>query len=173
MCIRDRGSTDKTVSLAKKFNCKIVEDTHESFAHRRNTALKHAKHPWIVFIDADERVSSELRTEILESIKNTTAVSAFYIPRIDIFWGKQVRYGEVLKARTQGIIRLVKADSGIWKGHVHEVFVPEGRTSRLTHHLTHYSHTGIADFLASINMFSTLRAQEMYKGCLLYTSRCV
>ncbi len=160
----DNGSTDQTAVVGKKFHCTFHQDLDPSFASRRNAGMKCAKHSWVLYIDADERISPALRQEILTTISQNTSVSAYAIERIDIFWGKQVRYGEVLKARTHGIIRLVQRNSGTWVGHVHEVFVPKGSTGKLQNHLTHYSHSGIADFLASVNSFSTLRAEEMYNS---------
>ncbi len=158
----DNDSSDKTSEVAKKLGAQVLHDSSTSFSVLRRIAQKAAKNQWILHIDADERVSARLKNEILEGVQHEKH-SAYAIPRVDVFWGKEVRYGEVLEARIKGIVRLIKKDSGTWKGEVHEVYITEEPVGKLSSPLLHYSHSGIADFLHSVNDFSTKRAQELYK----------
>lgn len=158
----DNDSTDTTSEIAKKLGAHVHQDSSASFSKLRRIADKSANNNWILHIDADERLSPNLKNEILLAIKSEK-YSAYAIPRIDVFWGEEVRYGEVLEARLKGIVRLIKKDSGTWKGNVHEVYITEEAVGKLSSSLFHYSHSGIADFLQSVNEFSTKRAQELYK----------
>ena len=116
----------------------------------------------MLYIDADEEVSSTLRDEIITILKNPSH-EAYYIKRQDVFWGKEVRYGEVWEARRKGIIRLVKKGAGLWQGRVHETFQTQQSVGMIQNPLMHNSHASIADFLEKVNFYSTLRAEELYE----------
>jgi glycosyltransferase involved in cell wall biosynthesis len=133
---------------------------NDDFAAQRNFGLEKAKGEWTLFVDADEIVSEELKKEIINTvnIKN----SAYYIKRRDWFWGRELRYGETQKARNKGLIRLVKKNSGIWKGRVHEEFIPDSKSLTLNNFIEHYPHQTIKEFLQSINFYSTLRSRELF-----------
>jgi len=138
-------------------------ETALDFGTLRNKALKQAKNEWVLYIDTDEEVSDVLKKEILKVIKNTE-FSSFYIKRKDLFWKKPVLYGEVLHARTHGLVRLVKKGSGQWSGAVHEVFTPNSTSGTLNNEIVHNAHDSIAGFLLKINFYSTLRANELFKA---------
>ncbi len=148
-------------NLKKRDYCKIVKFKSEDFSAMRNYALQLAKTDWVFFIDSDERLEDSLRKEILEVVKDDSKV-AYYISRREFFLGKEIKYGEVLKARVKGIIRLVKKEGGKWEGKVHEVFVPNGKAGKLKSSLLHFSHNSVADFIKKINYYSTLRAKELF-----------
>ncbi len=160
----DDHSSDETVLLAKKHGAKIVEfkGENDDFSKRRNVGMKEARNTWILYVDADEEVSKELAKDIQATLVSPKD-EAYRISREDVFWNKKVRYGEVWAARSKGIIRLVKKGSGTWRGKVHEEFETEGAVGRLQGELIHRAHDSIADFLGSINYYSTLRAQELHK----------
>ncbi|NTU46684.1 glycosyltransferase family 2 protein [Candidatus Roizmanbacteria bacterium] len=159
--VLDDNSTDKTVELAKREGAQIVTHSLDNnFAQQRNYALRLVETDWVLFIDADEEVSEELRDELQTS--KLEEYSSYSIPRRDFFWHTELRHGETAKARNRGIVRLVKKDTGSWDGTVHEVFISDERHGRLTGYINHYSHAGIAEFLQDINAYSTLRATELF-----------
>lgn len=132
------------------------------FSHARNEAMEKAKNEWILFVDSDEVVTEELSEEITHVVSKGEK-SAYYIKRRDYFWNTELKWGETYAARTKGIIRLVKKNSGKWVGRVHEMFHPIGEVGSLKNYIDHYPHPSIAAFLKSINEYSTLRAQELHK----------
>lgn len=133
------------------------------FSAQRNYAMEEAKGDWILFVDADEVVSRELAKEIEHGRWNMEdGTTAFYIKRRDFFWGKELRHGETRKARSSGIIRLVKKNSGKWNGRVHEVFYTTASVGRLNGFLDHYPHQTLREFIADVNYYSTLRAKELF-----------
>lgn len=158
----DDNSTDDTVKKAKERGAKtFIHPKEGNFAYQRNWAMERARNEWILFIDADEKVSKPLSEEMTAVFRENPDAVAFALPRRDFFWDKEIRYGETKKIRTEGIIRLVKKGSGIWKGIVHETFVPNGRVQKFHGFLDHYSHDSLSSFVEDINVYSTLRAHEL------------
>ncbi len=142
----------------------VMSNTGEAsldFAERRNKAMQQAKNEWLLYVDTDEIITKELEDEIHATISNPE-YSSYFIKRQDEFWGKPIQYGEVLHARTKGIIRLVKKGSGTWRGRVHERFEPNKKSGLLKNTLLHIPHESIARFLEKINYYSTLRADELF-----------
>ena len=77
----DSFSTDNTVALAENYNVKIIKRKFDDFSSQKNFAIAQAKHDWIYILDADERVTTEVRTEILSAIENPKDYVGFYVRR--------------------------------------------------------------------------------------------
>ena len=164
----DNNSSDKTAEYSKNAGAKVLRSGSKNFSERRNLALQEARYDWILYVDADERVSEKLSKEIKSSVEKNE-YDVYYICREDYFWGKPVRFGEVRQAYTKGIIRLVRKGSGKWCGAVHEIYVPDCQTGTLVNKIAHYSHEGIADFLDTINKYSSLRASDLKKKGTIFS----
>lgn len=157
--IVDDNSTDKTTPIAKTFGAKILSRPLDGdFAAQRNFALNEVTQKWILFVDADEHISYDLRVEILKSTKDIS-YKAFIIPRVDFFFGHKMRFGDVRGAK---FVRLVRRGTGKWAGPIHEVWISDGRVGELKNPIKHYPHRTIVDFLRSINYYSTVRARELH-----------
>lgn len=154
----DDSSTDTTQEIAKKHGATVVvHSIDNNFASQRNFGLEKARHQWVLFIDADERMSESLKNEILKRVGNER-VNGYYLKRQDSMWGKVLRYGE------QGdmqLLRLGRKGKGKWRGKVHETWEIEGNKNVLDSPLLHFSHPTLKEFLSEINFYSTLRAQEL------------
>jgi glycosyltransferase involved in cell wall biosynthesis len=158
----DDGSVDKTVILAKKLGAKVYEhNLSNNFSQQRNFGLEKAQNEWVLFVDADERVSPALAAEIQLRITNyELGHSGFYIQRLDSIWGKVLKHGETGNIK---LLRLAKKDRGKWKGSVHETWDVKGEIGVLKNTLMHYPHQTLTEFLKEINFYTTLRAEELYK----------
>lgn len=158
----DDESEDKTVEIAKKKGAKVfVHPLADDFSAQRNFGLEKAKGEWVVFVDADERVSQALWYEIMARLNTPFSPYAGYLlKREDMLWGKKLRYGETGNIK---LLRLAKKDAGRWQGKVHETWKVNGKTDVLQNALTHYPHQTMKEFLREINFYSTLRAQELRK----------
>jgi glycosyltransferase involved in cell wall biosynthesis len=173
--IIDDFSIDKTIELVHKVLkvhkvYKVFERKLEGdFAGQRNFGLEKASGDWVLFIDADETVSDELKQSIQTVVNNEAFDSkkydAFYLKRRDFFWGKEMKFGELRKTRQMGLMRLMRKDSGKWLGDVHEVFHTAKNYGRLKGFIDHYPHPTLKEFINDINWYSTLRAKELlYHG---------
>src|SRR3989344_2216190 len=141
----DDNSEDKTVQIVEKLkNDKvkvIIHPLNNDFSKQRNFALREAKQEWVLFVDADERVSLSLQYEILSSITDSLSnYSGYYIRRCDNMWGKELKYGET---GGNSFLRLIK-------------------TGTLRNPLIHHPHQDITQFLQEINFYTDLRANELF-----------
>lgn len=157
----DDFSTDKTVEIAKEMGVFVFTQLlNNDFSAQRNFGLKKAKGEWILFVDADERVSLALRDEIIQLTNNPiTQYSGFNIKRTDFMWRKELKHGELANVK---LLRLAKKDVGRWKGKVHEVWKIKGKIGELKNPLLHYPHPTLTEFLQNINFYTNLRAKELY-----------
>lgn len=158
--IIDDNSTDKTITLAKKLGAKVVSHSLDNdFSAQRNFALKHAKNNWVFFIDADERVTEKLKKEILNINLEDKSIDGYKFKRHDYLWGKQLSHGEIGELR---FLRLFKKNGGAWTGKVHESFNLSTKIKTLKNPIIHFPHPTVTDFLNAINIYSNIRAQELY-----------
>jgi glycosyltransferase involved in cell wall biosynthesis len=137
----------------------LDQENITDFGAERNAQLAKVKTPWVLFVDSDEKITPELKEEILAVIKADN-FDAFYLRRLDTFLGRQLRYGETGHAQ---FVRLARADFGRWERPVHEQWVGKGKIGTLHNPLLHTPHTSIATFLDKINRYSTLEAEYRYQ----------
>lgn len=155
----DDNSSDNTVEIAKKLGATVYSHPLDNnFAAQRNFALEKAKYDWVLFVDADERVSADLAYEIQHAM--STNIDGFSIKRKDTIWGNTLLHGETGNVQ---LIRMGRKTKGKWEGKVHEVWNIQGKVKTLQHALKHYPHQSVASFLKEINFYTDLRAQELYK----------
>lgn len=155
----DDNSDDRTEEIAKSLNAKVIKhDLNNNFSAQRNFGLEKAKGEWILFVDADERINTQLIKEIINVI-SSNSYKGYFIKRDDTIWGRKLKYGE-----TGGIkfIRLAKKGSGIWEGKVHEEWKINGRIGILSNSLDHYPHQSIGEFINEVNYYTNLRAEELH-----------
>jgi len=169
--IIDDYSKDKTVKIVHQVGVgrdrpvyKIYEKKlNNDFAEQRNFGLEKATNDWVLFIDADEVMSEELKKEIVSLFHGSIVKeNAFYLRRRDYFWEQELRFGEIRKVRNRGIVRLVKKNSGQWMGTVHEVFHTANKVGQLNGYLNHYPHPTLKEFINDINYYSSIRAEELF-----------
>ena len=100
----DDNSTDETVLLAKKHGAQVfVHELSGDFSQQRNFSLTKVTGDWVLFIDADERVSQDLQKEISRRTSLETAIEGYYVKRFDYLWGKLLSHGEI------GTLRLLRS----------------------------------------------------------------
>lgn len=133
----DNGATKETLARVKKYTSKVFRDDSTSFAVRHDRAAELAAGDWLLFVDADERVSAKLAKEIQEAVKEDE-FAAYQLPRINYFLGKEAKVGDYYP---DYITRLFKKDKLLgWKGEIHESSRVGGKIGRLIgpfYHLTH------------------------------------
>jgi len=164
------NSDDKTVEeiqnlkiKSQKLNSKVkIFERHLSgdFAAQRNYGLSIAKGDWVFFVDADEKVTTLLREEIIKLINNPiNQYDGYYIKRRDFMWGKELKYGEAGMIK---LLRLAKKGTGEWQGKVHEEWNVKGKIGELKNQLLHYPHPTINDFLKEVNFYTNVKSVELF-----------
>ncbi len=165
----DSFSSDDTVEIAKKYTDKVFERKWKNFSDQKNFANSKASCPWIFSLDADERLSSELRKEILLLKEEEPRCSAFSMPRQVFYLGRWIRHSGWYP---DWKIRLFRKDKARWEGeYIHEKLVVEGEIERLRGSIHHFTYRNISEHLDRINNFSQLGAQKLYsekKKCRWY-----
>ena len=157
----DDNSTDKTPDIARQ-NGAIVfnRDKKGSFAGQRNFALTKVNARWVLFVDADERLSEDLIKEVVDIVKDKeNTIMGYYLKRLDCMWGKVIKHGEMGNTK---LLRFGRKNAGKWKRDVHETWEVVGKTSELKTPLIHIPHPTVYDFLININEFSDLHAKANY-----------
>lgn len=152
----DDNSSDNTPEVAKNAGARVIKRSlDKNYAKQKNFALKNAKGEWVMFLDADERVSEALKKEILDTVKKEE-YSAYELRRMDYFLGKWLKYGDIGTYRN---IRVMKKNSGKWKRRVHEYFETNGNIGKLHNPILHYSHSTIRKLINSNNRWSSWHAE--------------
>ena len=156
----DSGSTDDTVEICIEYGCKVSSSEWSGFGPQKNKALERATHPWVLSIDADERVSDSLREEILQAVQQPEAPSAFLIPRKSSYCGKFMEHSGWAP---DYILRLFKRDQGKFSADlVHERVLIDGEPGRLEHPIFHYPMETFEQVINKMNLYSSLAAQEKF-----------
>ncbi len=154
----DAESSDKTVTLAREFTDKVYVRSWPGFAAQKNFAIEQATGDWILSLDADERVTPELRERIRGILREGGPADGYTVPRRNIFWGAWVRHGGLYPDYQ---LRLFRRGAGRFVSNaVHESVTVTGRVETLEEALLHHSYRDLEDFVRRSNRYSTLSAQD-------------
>lgn len=157
----DSFSTDKTVEIAKRFtNVKIIQNKFEDFSKQRNLALDHAKNDWVLFLDGDERITPQLRKEIIEELNKADKKDAYYFYRKFFFAGKPINFSGT---QTDKNFRLFKRSKAryISEKKVHETLEVNGTIGELENKLLHYSVTNYESYKQKMIHYGVLKGREL------------
>lgn len=136
----DNGSTDHTLAIAQKYTDKIIKLKNQNFSFLRNRGAEEANEDWILYIDADERVLTNLKNEI-EALITFDNMSAYAISRKNYIFGQEVNFGPY---RYDWVIRLIKkSDFETWVGKVHEYPKFKGELGYSKNSLLHLTHRNL------------------------------
>ncbi|MFO0704037.1 MAG: glycosyltransferase family 2 protein [Patescibacteria group bacterium] len=159
--VSDQSSTDATVPLAQSLGARVIRSSAISFGERRNECLENSKTDYVLFLDADERPDRNM-ISFVENFHPKDGVSSYRFARADHFWNKRLTHGEVSRAFSDGIDRLVNKNSVHFVGDVHEVaHISQGASQKGLGTIEHYPHKNINEFVTEINKYSTIRAKEL------------
>ena len=157
----DSFSSDKTIELATPLADTILQREYENSASQKNWAIPQAKHEWILLLDADERVTHELKEEVISIINSTTEYSGFWIKRQNYFMGKKVRFSGWQGDR---VIRLFKRDKNKYENkHVHAEIISSGKIGILNNKLTHNTFISKQAYLNKIERYARWQAKDYEK----------
>ena len=158
----DSYSTDNTLSIiAAEFeHVKIFQRVFDDFSQQKNYAIGLASNDWIVFFDADERITEKGTQEIKRTVQTQPKNNAFWVRRIFYFENKPLHYGGKNQDKAVRLFRKSKCQYS--DKLVHEQLVVDGKTGVLDEIIHHYSYKNKADFLTKRLQYSRLKAQELF-----------
>lgn len=157
----DSGSRDKTREICEEYGAKVFIEEWQGFGRQKNKAIEKAKNEWILNLDADEKVTTELAAEIAEVLDGKEEISGFYIPRKNFFASRWIRHGGWYPDYN---LRLFRRSRGRFQERqVHEKVILEGKAGYLKNPLEHRTYNSVKEFLQRQDFYSDLAAQEMIK----------
>lgn len=166
LVVVDSFSTDATVELARRLGARVVQRRWNGINEQRQFALEQTRHEWVLCLDADERISSELRAELEGWFRDPSGTrgeaslpDGFLIPRKAYHLGTWLRHGGWHPDRK---LRLVRKSRGRFAGHdPHDRFVLDrGRLVNLRHPILHYTYRDLSHQLRTIQSFSSAEVRE-------------
>lgn len=156
----DSGSTDATLQLCKKYNCRVYYRKFDGYGSQKKYALSLALYDWILFLDADELLSNELVQEIQQELRHPSALG-YYIPMSLMFMGKEFRFG---KESGRYFLRLFDKRAGDFsEDKVHERIIVEGICKKLRGRIYHYSYRNFSQYFDKFNRYSSYGAEMYYE----------
>lgn len=156
--VLDSGSSDATVSLARAAGARVVETEWPGYGPQVARGFSLATSEWVLSIDADERISTDLRDEILAVI-NSNQRDGWRIPRLSEFCGRFIHYGGW---RPDYTLRLgLRAKSSFTDHFLHAHMTVDGSIGDLKHYIIHYSYPNMHDVLEKLDRYSTGHARDM------------
>lgn len=157
----DSFSTDRSVEIAQQFGARVEQREYESHASQRNWAIAQASHEWILLLDADERVTPELKEEIQHLLKSSPPYIGYRISRRNFFIGKEIKY---CGWGNDWIVRLFQRDQcTIEECGFHGDIKTDQPLGRLKHKFIHYSYSSFDDYLHKFILYTTGGAEFMYQ----------
>lgn len=157
--VLDSGSDDNTIELCKAYTDKIFSTDWPGFGIQKQRALDKARGDWILSIDADEQVTTELKAEIQQALEKNQ-FDGFEIPRLSSYCGRNMKHGGWWP---DYVLRLFKRELGKFSPElVHERIYVNGTIAKLTQPLWHETFINAEEVLYKINNYSSLGAQKLH-----------
>jgi len=157
--IVDSGSTDRTLELAARFTDKIISHRMEGFGPQRNIGIDSASCDWILWLDADEEISGELKESII-GIPVDTEFAGFCLNRQTRYLGKWIKHSGWYP---QYVLRLFNRKFGRCRDvAIHESISLQGKPGRLKGDIMHYAYRDLAHHIEKINNYTSLIARQKY-----------
>jgi glycosyltransferase involved in cell wall biosynthesis len=156
----DAGSGDDTVGIARSKGARVDTRAWTGYVDQKNHAASLASHDWILSLDADERISPALATEIQTLMRATPEANGYRMPRVTFHLGRWIRTTDFYPDYQT---RLYDRRAARWQGRlVHESVQVDGRRGQLRGEIQHFSFSDLRDQVARINHYSTLSAEQMF-----------
>ncbi len=157
----DNRTTDQTEAIARRYTDKVRRVEFEGFGALKNEGVSDARGDWIVFCDADERVTPRLAAQLRAAVTGGSDYWAFRTPTVNFFWGKRMRYG----GWREDHVKIVRRERALHRGGVHEVLdLPPERVGWLDAERWHFSHRSLEDNLRKTINYGRLDSLDRYRA---------
>lgn len=160
LIVVDDESTDKTTDIARSYTDRIITRKMDIEGRHRNAAYVLSKNLWVLSLDADERVTEELKAEIASVLNGSTEYNGFTIPRRNFIGNYWVKYGGWYPSPQ---LKLFRKDKFRYEEvGVHPRAFMDDPCGHLKSDIIHYSYRNIEDFLSKLNNQTTREAQKWF-----------
>ena len=158
----DSMSTDQTAEICRSMGCQVIQREFDGFGTQKQFAVDQASNDWVFSIDADEVVTTELRSEVQSRFQSQEPPQAGFDICISlVYLGRKLKHGG---AGSDYHLRLFnKNKGGFTKVKVHEGIEVKGKRSRLKGEMLHYSYRDLWHHIEKLNFYSTRAAQEYHQ----------
>jgi len=155
----DAMSTDETTEIARQYTENIFLHEWLGFGEAKNFGLAHCINEWVLWLDADERVTPELAKEIQAVMAANNTTAAYEIARRAYFLGKWIRHCGWYPGYVTRLFR--KSQARFSETPVHEKLIVEGKTKRLQNDLLHFTDNDLEHYFQKFNAYTSLAAEEI------------
>jgi glycosyltransferase involved in cell wall biosynthesis len=156
----ENDSIDDTVDRARSAGATVISPKFTTIGAARNNAIDRVQTPWVLVLDADERCTPELATEIRERVRLPGDNVAFRIPRRNYFLGKEIRHGGWGNDKP---VRLFRREIRYNANQVHEhVIVTNGGIGEVRNSLLHYTYTSLDQYFEKFDRYSRWWAEQNF-----------
>lgn len=166
--VLDSGSTDATVEIARSTGARVIVESWKGFAAQKNSVIAHATGDWVLSLDADEEVSTELAGEIEALLAGAPEFNAYRIPRLNHFLGRPLRHGGYwpdpkLRLFRRGVARFEERP-------VHETMKADCPIGQLSGHLIHRCYPTLDEYIEHMNRYSSIGGELLAQSGRTSTS---
>jgi (heptosyl)LPS beta-1,4-glucosyltransferase len=156
----DSYSDDRTVEIARQMGATVMQHPFHDYGQQRNAALEAVEAEWVLFVDADERVTPELAAEIRQVIAQND-VDGWWIPRHNYILGAPVLHAGWYPDHQMRLLRRVKARYDPTR-EVHELVMLDGQEGYLENVFIHYNYDTLRQFIARQERYTDYDAQILF-----------
>jgi len=157
----DSHSADGTTEIAQKYTESIYQYDTTDMREKYQYAQDQCTHLWVLFIDADEWLTPQLKGEVEKIISENTDYNGFMVNRRNVYLGREIKYGGWYPDHE---IRLYRKDRGSWQGGIHAKVYVDGKVGELKNYYMHTPYTDTAHQIRTIDRYSEAYAQDLYSS---------
>jgi glycosyltransferase involved in cell wall biosynthesis len=158
----DSGSKDRTIEIAQSFGAKTSYNAIRGHGEQKNVALDLCTSEWILLLDADEVLTPELQKEIQDLLAGEPECGAYWIPRLNLYFGRWIRHGGFYPDRKLRLFRrgAARLSEGVGPHSTPQFSGPSGK---LRHDMLHYAYPTLRIYLEHMNRYSAEIARLLHQ----------
>ena len=155
--VLDSNSEDKTCEIARQLGAKVEIHDWTGFGPQKNLGIRLARNDWVFVLDADERITHDLKSEINTVLENPSS-NGYFVARLNRFFGKNIKSCGLFPDFS---LRLFDKTKGKFNNvQVHESVKVVGQTSKLKHYMIHLAYDNVDEFIHKQKMYSKLSKKK-------------
>ena len=159
----DCGSTDRTVEICSGYdNVRLFHEERQGSGVQKQHALDRSHSTWVLNIDADERISEPLKSDIRAVLKHPGPYDGYNIPRQNYFLSRQIKYAAGW-GNDQPLRLFRRTKANVTRTQVHETFLVKGSTGKLNSPLIHDAYTSLYQYIEKLNEYTSIEVRNRLK----------